>query len=92
MTITEPLRVVEDEWPELARKLPPKAPSDDQRGKGHQLRKTPADGRRAGVSLQRVSDGSDPSRVTASRCERVKELTRAGKSAHRSMMDFSWGA
>jgi hypothetical protein len=54
MTITEPLRVVEDEWPELARKLPPKAPSDDQRGKGHQLRKTPADGRRAGVSLQRV--------------------------------------
>jgi hypothetical protein len=40
MTITEPLRVVEDEWPELARKLPPKAPSDDQRGKGHQLRKT----------------------------------------------------
>jgi hypothetical protein len=27
MTITEPLRVVEDEWPELARKLPPEAPS-----------------------------------------------------------------
>jgi hypothetical protein len=58
MTIIEPLRVVEDEWPELARKLPPEAPSDDQRGKGHQLREDP--GQRSGwpgLHIQRVSVG-----------------------------------
>jgi hypothetical protein len=54
MTIIEPLRVVEDEWPELARKLPPEAPSDDQRGKSHQLRKAPAIVGMAGAALQRM--------------------------------------